>query len=236
MLRSCLAVLLLGHALAAAAPSVRVLAWDQSVAARELALTCGESVVEIVDMHPEKRTATFRLKGYGPVLLRALDRKDTEGKPFERACAIPETVTRPLLVLIPDKADPTGLRVFVFNDDPAGFTWGSYRFLNATSKDLVVKLEEKAVKLPADWKPVDLNLGGDTRGVGVMVALVDKLDKPIYSAVWEYNTGVRTICFIVTSTDPRLGVLNMKAIPEDKRTLELEEKAGLTPAAAKPPS
>lgn len=69
-----------------------------------------------------------------------------------------------------------------------------------------------------------------------MVALVDKLDKPIYSAVWEYNTGVRTICFIVTSTDPRLGVLNMKAIPEDKRTPELEEEAGLTPAAAKPPS
>jgi hypothetical protein len=231
MILRCLAVLLLGHALAAAAPPVRVLAWDQEVAARSLALVSGDSVVEIVDMHPEKRTATFRLKGDGPLRLRALDRKDAEGKPLERTCAIPETVTRPLLVLMPDKADPTGLRVFVFNDDPAGFRWGSYRFLNATPKELVVQLEKKAVKVPAGWKPVDLDLGGETRGVGARVALADQLEKPIYSAVWEYDTGIRTICFIVPSTDPRLGVLNMKAIPEDKRTLELEEKAAPRPAA-----
>jgi hypothetical protein len=231
MLLRCLAVLLLGHALAAAAPPVRVLAWDQETAARSLALVSGDSAVEIVDMHPEKRTATFRLKGDGPLRLRALDRKDAEGKPLERACAIPETVTRPLLVLMPDKADPTGLRVFVFNDDPAGFRWGSYRFLNATPKELVVQLEKKAVKVPVGWKPVDLDLGGETRGVGARVALADQLEKPIYSAVWEYDTGIRTICFIVPSTDPRLGVLNMKAIPEDKRTLELEEKAAPRPAA-----
>lgn len=234
MILRCLAVLLLGHTLAAAAPPVRVLAWDQEVAARPLALVSGDSVVEIVDMHPEKRTATFRLKGDGPLRLRALDRKDAEGKPLERACAIPETVTRPLLVLMPDKADPTGLRVFVFNDDPAGFRWGSYRFLNATPKELVVQLEKKAVKVPAGWKPVDLDLGGETRGVGARVALADQLEKPIYSAVWEYDTGIRTICFIVPSTDPRLGVLNMKAIPEDKRTLELEEKAAPRPAAESP--
>jgi hypothetical protein len=235
MLRRCLAALFLGHALAAAAPPVRVLAWDQETAARELALVSGESVVPIAGMHPEKRTATFRLKGDGPLLLRALDRKTPEGKPVERACVIPESVTRPLLVLMPDKSDPTGLRVFVFNDDPAGFRWGSYRFLNATPKELVVQLEKKAVKVPAGWKPVDLDLGGETRGVGARVALADQIEKPIYSAVWEYDTGIRTICFIVPSTDPRLGVLNMKAIPEDKRTLELEEKASPRPSAAEPP-
>ena len=235
MIRICLALLVFGQALASAAPAIRVLAWDQEVAARELALVCGDSVVPVTGMHSEKRTATFRLKGDGPVVLRALDRKTAEGKPVERACAIPETVTRPLLVLMPDKSDPTGLRVFVFNDDPAGFRWGSYRFLNATPKEIVVQLEKKAVKVPTGWKPVDLDLGGETRGVGARVALAESMEKPLYSAVWEYDTGIRILCFIVPGTDPRLGPVNMKAIPEDKRTLELEEKAAPKPADTPPP-
>ena len=117
------------------------------------------------------------------------------------------------------------MRVFVFNDDPAGFSWGSYRFLNATPKEIVVQLEKKAVKVPTGWKPVDLNLGGETRGIGARVALSENIQKPLYSAVWEYDTGIRILCFIVPSTDPRLGPVTMKAIPESKRTLELEEKA-----------
>jgi hypothetical protein len=236
MIRLCLAVLFLGHALVSAAPAIRILAWDPTVAARKLALVSGESVVEITGMHPEKRTASFRLKGDGPVILRALDMKTADGKPVERVCTIPATTTRPLLVLMPDKGDPTGLRVFVFNDDPTGFRWGSYRFLNATPKELVVQLEKKAIKVPTGWKPVDLDLGGETRGIGARVALAESIEKPLYTAVWEYDTGIRILCFIVPSTDPRLGPVNMKAIPEDKRTLELEEKAAPKPepAAAQP--
>jgi hypothetical protein len=134
---------------------------------------------------------------------------------------------------MPDKGDPTGLRVFVFNDDPAGFAWGSYRFLNATPKELVVQLEKKAVKVPTGWKAVDIDLGGETRGIGARVALAESIEKPLYSAVWEYDTGIRILCFIVPSTDPRLGPVTMKAIPEDKRTMELEDKAApKAPAAA----
>lgn len=232
MIRRLVALLVLGHAVASAAPPIRVLAWDPEIAARKLALVCGESIVEVKDMHPEKRTPTFRLKGDGPVILRALDLKTADGKPVERACEIPESMSRPLLVLMPDKADPSGLRIFVFNDDPAGFRWGSYRFLNATPKELVVQLEKKAVKVPTGWKAVDLDLGGETRGVGARVALSESIQKPLYSAVWEYDTGIRILCFIVPSTDPRLGPVTMKAISEDKRTLELEEKAAPKPAAA----
>lgn len=224
-MRLILVLLLCCPAVVSAATSLRVLAWDAEVAARKLALASGESVVEIADMHPEKRTPLIRLKGEAPVMLRTLDKNNAEGKPLERACAIPEGMSRPLLILMPDKADPTGLRVFVFNDDPAGFSWGSYRFLNATPKEIVVQLEKKAVKVPTGWKPVDLNLGGETRGVGARVALSENIAKPLYSAVWEYDTGLRILCFIVPSTDPRLGPVMMKAIPESKRTLELEEKA-----------
>ena len=81
----------------------------------------------------------------------------------------------------------------------------------------------------------DLDLGGETRGVGARVALAESIEKPLYSAVWEYDTGIRILCFIVPGTDPRLGPVNMKAIPEDKRTLELEEKAAAKPAAATQP-
>lgn len=218
------ALLVLGHALASAAAPIRILAWDSEVAARELALASGASVVEIVNMHPEKRTSTIRLKGDGPVMLRALDKNNAEGKPLERACPIPEGTNRPLLILMPDKADPTGIRVFVVNDDPADFAWGSYRFLNATPKELVVQLEKKAIKVPTGWNPVDIDIGGETRGIGARVALSESIEKPLYSAVWEYDTGIRILCFIVPSSDPRLGPVTMKAIQEDKRTLELEKK------------
>lgn len=210
--------------LASAAPSTRVLAWDAPVAARKLALACGESIVEITGMHPEKRTRLIQLKGEGAVMLRALDRQSADGKPVERACQIPVKMAHPLLLLMPDAADPTGLRVVVFDDDPAGFHWGSYRFLNATPKELVVQLEKKAVRVPIGWVPVDLDLGGETRGVGARLSLAEAMEKPLYTAVWEYDTGIRTLCFIVPSTDPQLGPVAMKAVPEDKRTLELETK------------
>ncbi len=224
--RLTLAVFLISQAIASAAPLIRVLAWDAPVAARKLALACGESVVEITGMHPEKRTSQIKLKGDGPILLQALDRKNAEGKAAERACTIPATMAHPLLLLMPDAADPTGLRVIVFDDDPAGFHWGSYRFLNATPKELVVQLEKKAVRVPTGWVPIDLDLGGETRGIGARLALAEAMEKPLYSAVWEYDTGIRTLCFIVPGTDPQVAPIAMKAVPEDRRTLELESRAG----------
>jgi hypothetical protein len=111
------------------------------------------------------------------------------------------------------------------DDNPAGFNWGTYRFFNATPKELVVQLEKKAVRVPAGWKPVDLDLGGETRGIGARIALSESIEKPIYSAVWEYNTEVRTLCFLVPGTDLRLSPVAFKAVPEDRLTLQLETQA-----------
>jgi hypothetical protein len=61
------------------------------------------------------------------------------------------------------------------------------------------------------------------------------MEKPLYSAVWEYDTGIRTLCFIVPGADPQVAPVAMKAVPEDRRTLELESKAGKgKPATASP--
>ena len=222
MIRTVSALLILCACASLAAPP-RVLAWDDEVAARKLALVCAGSTVEIAGMHPSKRTGPLRVKTEGPISVRALDRKPgADGKPAERACPVPEDMKRPLIILLPDEGHPTGLRALVVEDDAAGFTWGAYRFVNATPKELVVQLEQKAVRIPAGWKPVDLNLGGETRGIGARVALADAIETTIYSAVWEYNKDVRTLCFLVPGTDPRLSPVAFKSVPEDKLILQLE--------------
>ena len=205
------------------APAVKVLAWDDAVSARKLSLVRGESEVEITGMHPNKRSGALRLKGAGPVFLRALDKAAGEdGKPVQRECKVPEGMTHPLLLVMADEKHPTGVRVVVFDDNPAEFPWGAYRFLNATPKEMVAQMEQKAVKLPTGWKAVNLTLDGDVRGVGARLALAEKIETPLYTAIWEYDPTIRTLCFIVPATDPRMGVVEVKAVPEDRRTVELE--------------
>lgn len=219
-------LLIFAICLPAAAAPPRVLAWDDDIAARKLALVAGESSVVITDMHPSKRTGPLRLKSAGPIAIRALDKPPAaDGKPIDRACAIPEAIQNPLLVILPDDAHPSGIRILVVDDNPAGFRWGSYRFLNATPKELIVQLENKAVRVPEGWKAVDVDLGGETRGIGARVALATEIEKPLYTAIWEYNTEVRTLCFLVPGADPRLSPVAFKAVPEDRMVLELESPA-----------
>jgi len=228
--RLALAFLLSATAIATGA-SLRVLAWDEGIAARKLALVSGAAAAEIPGMHPSKRTKALAFKPDAPVIIRALDKPPgADGKPIDRACPISEAVKFPLLVILPDESHPTGVRLLVVDDNPAGFHWGAYRFLNATPKELVVQMEKKAVRLPTGWKPVDIDLGGETRGIGARVALSEAIEKPLYSAVWEYDTEVRTLCFLVPGTDPRLSPVDFKAIPETRMSHDLDADS----EAAKP--
>ena len=210
----------------ASAAFPRALAWDEEVAARKLALVSGTSLVEIANMHPSKRTDALRVKVTTPLMIRALDKPPgADGKPVEQPCQIPESMKYPLILILPDVAHATGIRLFVVDDNPAGFKWGSYRFVNTSPKDLIVQMEQKSVRVPHGWKPIDLDLGGETRGVGARVALAESIEKPLYSAVWEYDTNVRTLCFLVPGTDPRLSPVSFKAIPEDRQSLVIESES-----------
>lgn len=210
-----------GPLMAASPP--RLLAWDDQIAGRKLAIVAGEALVELKGLSSLRRTPPVVTKGAGPYKIRALDKPaGANGKPVELACAVPEKISKPLIILLPDEKHPTGLRVIIVEDDPAGFRWGSYRFLNATPKELVVQLEQKAIRVPAGWKTVDLDLGGETRGIGARIALSESIEQPLYTAVWEYNTNIRTLCFLVPGDDPRLSPVAFKAIPEDKIMLEIE--------------
>ena len=205
--------------------SMRVLAWDDNVAARKLALVAGTKVILVENMHPLKRTSVIKLNAENGILLRAMDAKpDASGKLPERSVSIAATMKAPLLLVLPDVAHATGLRILVIEDDTAGFAWGSYRFINATPKELVVQMEKTAKRVPPGWTPVDLMLGGETRGVGARISLVENIEEPLYSAVWEYNTESRTLCFIVPGNDARTSPVDFKAIPEEKISYELQHR------------
>ena len=214
------------------AATPRVLAWDDATAARKLALVSAGSQTEITGMHPLKRTKPLHLSGASPFFIRALDKDPgVDGKPVQDAFTIAESVVQPLLLIMPDAKQATGVRILVLDDNPAGFHWGTYRFLNATPKELAVKLENKVVRIPVGWKPVDLDLGGEARGFGAAVALTEDLQNPIYSAVWEYDKNIRTLVIMVPGTDPRLSPVQFKAIPEDKAAIEEEAAAAPKPRA-----
>ena len=87
-----------------ALPTVRVLAWDDVIAARKLSLVSGTTMVPITNMHPQKRTPPFRLKGEGGLIVRALDKPaGADGKPVDLRCPLAEGIKRPLLLLLPDE-------------------------------------------------------------------------------------------------------------------------------------
>jgi len=205
---------------ASALPPIRVLAWDDQIAGRKLALATSTQAVEITGLHPSKRGRPIKLAGAEEALfIRALDKPPVDGKPVQRGCTISSSVRYPLVVLLPDPSDLTGVRTMIIDDDPAGFAWGSYRFLNATSQEIGIYLEKTTRQLPVGWKPVDLLLGGETRGIPVIFGTVGEGAKPIYSAVWEFDPNIRTLCFLVPSTDPGQSPVLVKAIPEDRKAV-----------------
>ena len=219
-----LALLMLSEWLGAA--PIRILAWDDEIAARKLAIADSKGSVDIVGMHPAKRTRFYQLAtSEKPVSIQALDRKDKDDKPPASEIRIPQGFKQPLLLLLPDEKSSTGLRLFVLDDDTSGFPWGSIRFVNATGKKLAFGFEKKTVVLPASWDPVLARPGGENRNMETQLFLFDEPTEPIYSAVWEQQQDIRTLVFLVPGEDPRLGPVAMKMILEDRRVVEAKPPA-----------
>lgn len=207
------------------AAQFRVLAWDDAVAARKLAVVAAGKVTEIKDLHPLKRTGIYHGPQDGGIVVRALDREPVAGQPVELKAGIADGVTHPLLLLLPDDSTPSGLRALVIDDDTAAFPWGSFRFLNATGADLVVQLEQRAITIPGGWKPTNFALEGPPRNVGVRIAAKATLAEPLYTSVWAKDDDVRRLIFLIPGTDARLGKLALKVIPEDKTAAVVEPPA-----------
>lgn len=216
---SCIFAALVASSSSALAVDVRFLAWDEVIAARQIAVADGEKVSEIKNLHPLQRTDVIGTSASeGIVTVRALDKKSPEGKPLELAVKLGGGMTKPLILLLPDAKAPTGLRGFALEDDSSSFAWGSFRVLNATGKVLNMALGNERKQLPAGWQPVDLKPGGD-KPVPVVLISPESPKTPLYSSVWKPEPDVRRLVIVVPGTDVRLGPLALKVIPEDRRAL-----------------
>lgn len=202
---------------------VRVLAWDEQVAAMRIALVDGSEFMEVTAMHPSKRTRAYEVTpGPDGIFLEMVGKKTADGKPVREKLAIPPNVTRPLVLVLPDGKSASGVRLHVIEDDVKGFPWGSTRLVNSTGKKLVFAAEKKAVEVPATWTPVLVDPGGAERNIEVKLFFREKPEKSFYSAVWQYKRDIRTLVFLVPGSDPRLGPVAMKMIPEDRLAKEPE--------------
>lgn len=216
---SCIFAALVASSASALAVDVRFLAWDEAIAARQVAVADGEKTTEIKNLHPLQRTeAIGTTASEGIVTVRALDKKSPEGKPLDVAVKLGGSMTKPLIILLPDAKAATGLRGFAIEDDSSSFAWGSFRVLNATGKVLNMALGNERKQLPAGWQPVDLKPGGD-KPVPVVLVSPEAPKAPLYSGVWKPEPDVRRLVIVVPGTDVRLGPIALKVIPEDRRTL-----------------
>lgn len=210
-----------------AAP-IRFLAWDDTIAARKIGFSNGAEVAELQSLHPHKRSKSINWTSSEiPPTLVALDRTRLDGKPVTSPIKLTADLKSPLVLILPDPAQPSGVRCFVIEDSSDNFGWGTFRFINATGKELLVRNEKVTKSLPDTWKAVDLNPGGAMRNMGVQLAARDNLTAILYSSVWEYEPDVRKLIIIVPGTDAQSGALNLKIIPEDRRAL-----APVVPASA----
>jgi hypothetical protein len=217
--------LLAFHGVLSAVP-VRFLPWDAATAARKIGLQNATGVVEISGLHPDDRSAPMNgTSGEVPLQLVALDRTSPDGKPVTVEIKAPAGIQSPLVLILPDPKHPTGLRTFVIEDNTSSFRWGTLRFINATGRELLLRLEQTIKPLPNAWTPVDVDPGGAERNMGMQLASPDNLKKILYSAVWENNPNARRLVFLVPGTDVSTGSIGFKVIAEDRRVIAAEAAA-----------
>lgn len=203
---------------------LRILAWDDSVAARKLVILSSKGTQELDRLHPLQRTPVYQISGTvdAPPVIQALDKVGPDGKPATMAIKIPEGLKNPLLLLLPDDKSPTGLRQFVIEDSVADFKWGSIRLVNASGKAMIFNWEKKLIKVPASWAPMDVSPGGKSHNMEVLLFLEDQPQAPIYSAIWEHREEFRKLVFIVSNPNQSESRVSFKFIVEDRRVIEAE--------------
>jgi hypothetical protein len=199
---------------------VKFLAWDDAIAGRKIAFVNGTEVSELQGLHPHRRSRAVTWQaGEIPPALVALDRTAEDGKPVTLPLRFATGLKSPLVVILPDTNHPTGLRGFVMEDASGSFAWGTLRFINATGKELLVRNDKEVKALPETWKTVDIKPGGAKRNIAIQMASRADLNAILYSSVWEHDPEVRKLIIVVPGTSTDSGALDLKIIPEDRRSI-----------------
>ncbi|MGJ8653092.1 MAG: hypothetical protein ACSHX8_07450 [Opitutaceae bacterium] len=200
---------------------IKFLAWDDQVASREIAVAYGSKSVEIGYMHPSARSRAINVPiGSEGLRIEALDRPKVDGVFVSVPIAIPEGFKNPLVVLFPSKNSASGLGLFIIEDDLDALGWGQISLINATSKPLVFLHDDTPVGLRPGRTPTLVSPSSDAGYMEVKIFSIENKDKALYSAVWNYNDGVRKLVFIMPSKDASKGAVEFKFILEKRAVVE----------------
>ena len=202
--------------------SVQVIPWDHTLAARKIAIAHGETNIPIMEMHPSARSQALKIPK-DATNLRLVDLKLTgeDGLMASIPFKLNPAIRKPLILLIPDKESPIGLRPITIEDDPSSFRWGSFKLFNLTGKDLVFVCEKKALPLAAKPKPITFAPAGKNRNVPIKLFLRTSPDKALYSSIWEHKETLRQLVIVVPQDKlAKNGPVEFKFIVEDSRDLE----------------
>lgn len=225
-------IALLSAAVPAFAAPLRVLAWDEEVAQRKLAIGFGKDLKEVGYMHPAARTAPIKLPADVENLrLVATDRKNDDGTPVAVPLTIKEGIKHPLLLVLPDPKSKAGVRPLILEDDSETFKWGTIRLINATPEPMIFRWEKLSKALPPGWTPVDVEPGGKSRNMEVFLYRKSDVKRPLYSAVWEHQDDMRQLVFVIPGTDPSQGPVSFKFVPENRVDAVKETADGTAPKA-----
>lgn len=208
------------------ARSLHVLAWDQNIAKRKLAIASGSKSESIERMHHFSRSKAIKIpQESGTLKLVTEDRFAEDGKPLFLPLEIGPAIKSPLLLVIPDKKSPTGIKTLIIEDSMDNFEWGTMRFINVTGEDLVFRHEKKNKLIPSGWKPTDVAPKGKTRSIGVTFYLRKNLKlPPLYSSIWKHRPDLRKLVFIMPSKDKTRGLVAFKFIVQNKAAVAAEQK------------
>lgn len=151
-----------------------------------------------------------------PILSFYGDRIDEEGKPIVEAIAIvPEGASRLLLLFnkLPKHNDyGHTYRVVAIKDDHKGFEFGSFKFINASNKEVAINISGNQLKLKQSVTKVikvDPPVKGD-----IYIQIFSKDDNGAwnsdYTNGWGHRQNLRTLVFILNSTNDRIKTLRYR--------------------------
>ncbi len=76
---------------------------------------------------------------------------------------------------------------------------------------------------------MDIKPGGAARNTLVRFVAKENTAAILYNSVWEFDPDIRQLVFIVSGEDERNGVIQLKAIIENRRALEPVVKSSDAP-------
>jgi hypothetical protein len=200
------------------AGEIRFLPLTGEVAERKIGFQDDKSVAPLADLNAGKRSKAYTFKSAKkPLALVALDRERPNGKPAGVEIMVAPEMKSPLVLILANPDEPSGMRAMVMEDGVNGFPWGTLRFVNTTDKPLMIRYEKETKAVPGELKPFDIMPGGEARNIGIQVFAEDSPDTILYSAVWEHDPNLRKLVFIQAHTDPAQKELKLEIIPQDKR-------------------